>query len=113
MFDDTLFELVNSIKRDELEDLVCEVMTICDELKACLSDTCELGYFEACARQSACELMLDNYRDELARLGFELEWGVEDYPVVSPVRQFEFTCIPSRGVASAELSSRDDLDIVC
>lgn len=113
MFDDTLFELVNSTKCDELEDLVCEVMTICDGLKACLSDACELGYFEACARQSAYELMLDNCRDELVRLGFELEWGVEDYPVVSPVRQFEVTCIPSRGVASAEFSSRDDLDIAC
>lgn len=113
MFDDTLFELVNSAKRDELEDLVCEVMTICDELKACLSDACELGFFEACARQSACELMLDNCREELARLGFELEWGVEDYPVVSPVRQLGFTCIPSCGVASAEFSGRDDLDIAC
>ncbi len=113
MFDDTLFELVNSTKRDELEDLVCEVMTICDELKACLSEGCGLGFFEAVARQSAHELMLDNCRDELARLGFELEWGVEDYPVVSPVRQFEFTCIPSRAVASAEFSSRDDLDIAC
>ena len=57
--------------------------------------------------------MLDNCRDELARLGFELEWGVEDYPVVSPARQFEFTCISSRGVASAEFSSREDLDIAC
>lgn len=113
MFDDTLFELVNSAKRDELEDLVCEVMTICDELKACLSDACELGYFEACARQSACELMLDNCLDELARLGFELEWGAGDCPVVSPVRQFELTCISSRDVASAEFSSRDDLDIAC
>lgn len=113
MFDDTLFELVNSTKRDELEDLVCEVMTICGELKACLSEGCGLGFFEAVARQSAHELMLDNCRDELARLGFELEWGVEDYPVVSPVRQFEFTCIPSRAVASAEFSSRDDLDIAC
>ncbi len=113
MFDDTLFELVNSTKCDELEDLVCEIMTICDELKASLSEECGLGFFEACVRQSACELMLDNCRDELARLGFELEWGVEDYPVVLPVRQFEFTCIPSRGVASAEFSSRDDLDIAC
>ena len=113
MFDDTLFELVNSTKSDELEDLVCEVMTICDELKACLSEGCGLGFFEAVARQSAYELMLDNCRDELARLGFELEWGVEDYPVVSPVRQFEFTYIPSRGVASAEVSSCDDLDIAC
>lgn len=113
MFDDILFELVNFTKRDELEDLVCEVMTICDELKACFSEECGLGFFEACARQSAYELMLDNCRDELARLGFELEWGVEDYPVVSPVRQFESTCIPSRGVASAEFSSRDDLDIAC
>ena len=67
MFDDILFELVNSTKRDELEDLVCEVMTICDELKVCLSEECELGYFEACARQSAYELMLDDCRDELAR----------------------------------------------
>lgn len=113
MFDDTLFELVNSARHDELEDLVCEVMTICDELKACLSGACELGYFEACVCQSACELMLDNCRDELARLGFELEWGVEDYPVVSPARLFEFTCIPSRDVASAEFSSCDDLDIAC
>lgn len=113
MFDDTLFELVNSIKRDELEDLVCEVMTICDELKSCLSEGCGLGFFEAVARQSAYELMLDNCRDELARLGFELEWGIEDYPAVSPVRQFEFTYIPSRGVASAEFSSCDDLDIAC
>lgn len=56
MFDDTLFELVNSARRDELEDLVCEVMTICDELKACLSDICELGYFEACARQTPLNL---------------------------------------------------------
>ena len=53
MFDDTLFELMDSAKRDELEDLVCEVMTICDELKACLSEECSLGFFEACARQSA------------------------------------------------------------
>lgn len=113
MFDDTLFELVNSARHDELEDLVCEVMTICDELKACLSGACELGFFEACAGQSVCELMLDNCRDELARLGFELEWGVEDYPVVSPARQFEFTCIPSRDVANAEFSSCDDLDIAC
>lgn len=113
MFDDTLFELVNPARRDELEELVCEVMTLCDELKVCLSDTSELGYFEACVRQSACELMLDNCRDELARLGFELEWGAEDYPVVSPVRQLEFTCVPSRGVASAEISSHDDLDIAC
>lgn len=113
MFNDTLFELVNSARRDELEDLVCEVMTICDELKACLSDARGLGYIEACARQSACELMLDNCREELARLGFELEWGAEDYPVASPVHQFEFTRIPSRGVASAEFSSRDDLDIAC
>lgn len=113
MFDDTLFELVNSTKSDELEDLVCEVMTICDELKACLSEECGLGFFEACARQSAYELILDNCRDELARLGFELEWGVEDYPAASSARQFEFMCIPSRGVASAEFSSRDDLDIAC
>ena len=113
MFDDTLFELVDSTKRDELEDLVCEVMTICDELKACLSDECELGYFEACVRQSAYELMLDDCRDELARLGFELEWGVEDYPVVSPVRQLEFTCVPTHGVAGAEFSSRSDFDIAC
>lgn len=113
MFDDILFELVSSAKRDELEDLVCEVMTICDELKVCLSEECELGYFEACARQSAYELMLDNCHDELARLGFELEWGVEDYPAVSPVRQLEFACVPSHGVASAEFSSRDDLDIAC
>lgn len=113
MFDDTLFELVNSTKREELEDLVCEVMTICDELRACLSEECGLGFFEACARQSACELMLDNCRDELARLGFELEWGDEDYPMVSPVRQLEFTCVLSHGVASAEFSSRDDFDIAC
>ena len=113
MFDDTLFELVNSARCDELEDLVCEVMTICDELKACLSGACELGYFEACSRQSACELMVDNCRDELARLGFELEWGAEGYPIVSPVRQLEFACVPSRGVASAEISSHDDFDIAC
>lgn len=113
MFDDTLFELVNSTERDELEDLVCEVMTICDELKACLFEGCGLGFFEAVARQSAYELMLDNCRDELARLGFELEWGVGDYPMVSPVRQLEFTCIPARDIASAEFSSRDDFDIVC
>ena len=113
MFDDTLFELVNSTKRDELEDLVCEVLTICDELKACLSEECGPGVFEACARQSAYELMLDNCRDELARLGFELEWGVEDYPVVSQVRQLEFTCVPARDIASAEFSSRDDFDIAC
>lgn len=113
MFDDTLFELVNSAKRDELEDLVCEVMTICDELKACLSEECGLGFFEACARQSAYELMLDNCRDELARLGFELKWGVEDYPLVSPVRQLEFACVPMHGAASAEFSSRDDFDIAC
>lgn len=113
MFDDTLFELVNSTKRDELEDLVCEVMTIRDELKACLSEECGLGFFEACARQSAFELMLDNCRDELARLGFELEWGVERYPMVSPVRQLEFTCVPTHDAASAEFSCRDDLDIAC
>lgn len=113
MFDNTLFEQVNSTKRDEFEDLVCEVMAICDELKVCLSDSCELGFFEACARQSAYELMLDDCRDELARLGFELEWGVEDYPVVSPLRQLEFTCVPTRDVASAEFSSRNDFDIAC
>lgn len=113
MIDDTLFELVNSTKRGELEDLVCEVMIICDELKACLSEECGLGFFEACARQSAYELMLDNCRDELARLGFELEWGVEDYPVISPARQFEFTCGPTRDIASVEFSSRDDFDIAC
>lgn len=113
MFDDTLFELVNSTRRDELEDLVCEVMTICDELKACLSDACEFGYFETCARQSAFELMLDNCREELARLGFELEWGVEDYPVVSSVHQLEFTCVPARDIAGADFSSRDDFDIAC
>lgn len=113
MFDNTLFELVDSTKRDEFEDLVCEVVAICDELKVCLSDSCELGFFEACARQSAYELMLDDCRDELARLGFELEWGVEDYPVVSPLRLLEFTCVPTRDVASAEFSSRNDFDIAC
>ncbi len=113
MFDDILFELVNSTKRDELEDLVCEVMAICDELEACLSEECRLGFFEACARQSAYELMLDNCRDELARLGFELEWGVEDYPVVSPLRQLEFTCVPEQGIADVEFSSRNDFDIAC
>lgn len=68
MFDGTLFELVNSTKRDELEDIVCEAMTICDELKVGLSEERGLGFFEDCARQSAYELMLDNCRDELARL---------------------------------------------
>lgn len=60
MFDDTLFELVNSAKRDELEDLVCEVMTICDELKACLSEECGLGFFEAWparAPMSSCSII--------------------------------------------------------
>lgn len=113
MFDDTLFELVDSTKRDEFEDLICEVMTICDELKACLSEECTLGFFEVCVRQSAYELMLDNCRDELARLGFELEWGAESYPVVSPVRQLGFTCVPMHGAAGAEFSSRDDFDIAC
>ena len=113
MFDDTLFKLVNSTKRDELEDIVCEVMTICDELKACLSEECGLGFFEACARQSAYELMLDNCRDELARLGFELEWGIEDYPVVSPVRSVALTCVPTHDAADVEFSSRNDLDIAC
>ena len=113
MFDDILFELMDSAKRDELEDLVCEVMTICDELKACLSEECSLGFFEACARQSAYELMLDNCRDELARLGFELEWGIEDYPVVSPVRSVALTCVPTHDAAGVEFSSRNDLDIAC
>lgn len=113
MFDDTLFELVNSTKRDELEDLVCEVMTICDELKACLSDACEFGYFETCARQSVYELMLDNCRAELARLGFELEWGVEDYPVVSSVRSVSLARISAHDAVGVEYSSRNDLDIAC
>lgn len=113
MFDDTLFELVNSTKRDELEDLVCEIMTICDGLKACLSDTYELGFFEACTRQSACEPLLDNCRDELARLGFELKWGVEDYPLVSPVRSVALTRIPAHVAVSVEYSSRNDFDIAC
>lgn len=113
MFDDTLFELMNSAKRDELEELVCEIMTICDELKACLSDTYELGFFEACARQSACELLLDNCRDELALLGFELEWGVEDYPVVSPVRSVSLARISAHDAVGVEYSSRNDLDIAC
>ncbi len=113
MFDDTLFELVNSAKRDELEDLVCEIMTICDELKTCLSEECGLGFIEACARQSAYELMLDNCRDELALLGFELEWSVEDYPVVSPVRSVALTCIPTHDAVDVEFSSRNDFDIAC
>lgn len=113
MFDDTLFELVDSAKRDELEDLVSEVLTICDELKACLSDACELGYFEACARQSAYELMLDRCHDELVRLGFELEWGVEDYPVVSPVRSVALARISAHDAVDVEYSSRNDFDIAC
>lgn len=113
MFDDTLFELVNSAKRDELEDLVCEIMTICDGLKGCLSDTYELGFFEACTRQSACELLLDNCRDELALLGFELEWGAEGYPVVSPVRPVALTWSPTHDAAGVEFSSRNDFDIAC
>lgn len=113
MFDDTLFELMNSAKRDELEDLVCEVMTICDELKACLSEGCGLGFFEAVARQSAYELMLDNCRDELARLGFELEWGIEDYPAVSPVHSVSLARISAHDVVGVEYSSRNDLDIAC
>lgn len=113
MFDDTLFELVNFAKRDELEDLVCEIMAICDELKACLSDTYELGFFEACVRQSACELLLDNCRDELTRLGFELEWGAEDYPVVSPVRSVALTWSPTHDAVGVEFSSRNDFDIAC
>lgn len=103
MFDDTLFELVNSTKRDELEDLVCEVMTICDGLKACLSEGCGLGFFEAVARQSAYELMLDNCREELARLGFELEWGVEDYPVVSPVRSVSLARISAHDAVASSI----------
>ena len=113
MFDDTLFELVNSTKRDELEDLVCEIMTICDGLKACLSDTYELGFFEACARQSACELLLDNCRDELALLGFELEWGGGDYPMVSPVRSVALVCIPMHDAVGDEPPSRNEFDIAC
>ena len=113
MFGDTLFELVNSTKRDELEDLVCEIMTICDGLKACLSEECGLGFFEACARQSTYELMLDNCRDELARLGFELEWGAEDYPVVSPVRSVALTWSPTHDAVGVEYSSRNEFDIAC
>lgn len=113
MFDDTLFKLVNSTKRNELEDIVCEVMTICDELKACLSEECGLGFFEACARQSAYELMLDNCRDELARLGFELEWGVAGYPAVSPVRSVALARISAHDAVGVEYSSRNDFDIAC
>lgn len=113
MFDGTLFELVNSTKRDELEDIVCEAMTICDELKVGLSEERGLGFFEDCARQSAYELMLDNCRDELARLGFELEWGVEDYPVVSPSRSVSLARISAHDAVGVEYSSRNDLDIAC
>lgn len=100
----------------EVDDLVCEVLTICERLLLVRSKAGrrEIDFWSACVVESDCELLLGQCCDDLARLGFELRWSVEDYPEAVPLIDFVARDASDRGDADIKPSGRDDdLDIAC
>ena len=58
--------------------------------------------------------MISHCEESPARLGYELKWGVEKYPVVAPPRSRALELEKIGGNVGIEFSSRDDdFDIAC
>lgn len=116
MFSSIRVERVDAAVLEEVDDLVCEVLTICERLLSVRSkaNRRQIDFWEACVVESDCELLLGQCYEELARLGFELRWDVGDCPEAVPLIDFVARDAPDREDAGIRSSGRDDgLDIAC
>lgn len=116
MFDDTVYDLGDLPSHEQAVDIACEIVAICDQLHDLRmgKGNRRLGYYEAIQLQADYDLMISHCEELLARLGYELKWGVEEYPVIAPLRSRALELEKIDSDVDIEFSSRDDdIDIAC
>ena len=84
MFDSTTHDLDVLDIHEQAEDLICEIMAARDELMELYAGRAgrETSEWETHELMAEYELFIQHCHEELARLRYEAQWGIEDEPSV-------------------------------
>ena len=82
MFDNTMHGQDVLDISEQAEDLICEIMAARDELTGLRAGQTrrETSEWEVCELKTEYELFTQHCHEELARLRFEMQWGIEAEP---------------------------------